>query len=148
MVCRGSPCWVRFGTFQVRPALITDYLCFSCVSVSDGPTLSIRNFSRVLFTSFTECSWSEMRHSGFDPGRSMFLRPGSMPLQLPSTRPDDVKLVRQLADYVIRHHYSHLEGAQLRCREAALAAVMHESCHATECQAGVATATSGEEASE
>ncbi len=44
-----------------------------------------------------------------------FVRFGSF--QLPSTRPDDLPLVQQLADYVIRHHYPHLEGrASARCR--------------------------------
>jgi serine/tyrosine/threonine adenylyltransferase len=38
-----------------------------------------------------------------------FIRFGTF--QLPSTRgPEDLPLVRQLADYVIRHHYPHLEG--------------------------------------
>ena len=38
-----------------------------------------------------------------------FIRFGTF--QLPSTRPEDLGLVRRLADYTIRHHYPHLEGA-------------------------------------
>jgi Protein adenylyltransferase SelO len=37
-----------------------------------------------------------------------FIRFGTF--QLPSTRPEDLGLARQLADYTIRHHYPHLEG--------------------------------------
>ena len=37
-----------------------------------------------------------------------FLRFGSF--QLPSTRPEDVPLVKRLADYAIAEHFSHLEG--------------------------------------
>lgn len=37
-----------------------------------------------------------------------FIRFGTF--QLPSTRPEDLGLVRRLADYTIRHHYPHLEG--------------------------------------
>jgi uncharacterized protein YdiU (UPF0061 family) len=39
-----------------------------------------------------------------------FVRFGSF--QLPSTRPDDLPLVKQLADFVVRHHYPHLEGKE------------------------------------
>jgi uncharacterized protein YdiU (UPF0061 family) len=38
-----------------------------------------------------------------------FLRFGSF--QLPTTRPDDMPLVKQLADYAIKEHFSHLQGA-------------------------------------
>lgn len=37
-----------------------------------------------------------------------FLRFGSF--QLPSTRPEDLPLVKQLADYAIAEHFSDLEG--------------------------------------
>jgi uncharacterized protein YdiU (UPF0061 family) len=40
-----------------------------------------------------------------------FIRFGTF--QLPSTRPEDLGLVRQLADYTIRHHYPHLEGNRI-----------------------------------
>jgi uncharacterized protein YdiU (UPF0061 family) len=41
-----------------------------------------------------------------------FIRFGTF--QLPSTRaPDDLRLVGQLADYTIRHHYPHLEGVEV-----------------------------------
>lgn len=40
-----------------------------------------------------------------------FVRFGSF--QLPSTRPDDLPLVGRLADYVIRHHYPHLDGGDM-----------------------------------
>ncbi len=43
-----------------------------------------------------------------------FVRFGSF--QLPAMRGgDQLPLVRMLADYVIRHHYPHLQGACLPC---------------------------------
>ncbi len=59
-------------------------------------------------------------NAAYEPGAVVcrvspsFVRFGTF--QLPALRGgDQLPLVRQLADYVIKHLYSHLEGDQLRC---------------------------------
>lgn len=95
MVCRSLPSFLRFGSFQLPLG-------------TDGFQQEDHTYGQRISRVFR--SGNPRKEPGAVVCRASpsFVRFGSF--QLPSTRPDDLPLVQQLADYVIQHHYPHLEG--------------------------------------
>ena len=121
VVCRVARCFVRFGSFQVRSGRLRwtggRVGNVKCTGLTKHVAAAVMRLPTSLAAAAC-CAWRPPngRSSAAAVRAHLTFSSACLPqcLQLPAARGgEELGMVRQLADYVIRHHYPHLQGQGL-----------------------------------